>query len=160
MTDPIPPPLPPPSLQHRSLLKHRSWSPDTEREEAWQRRKDLHRARRNSGHLALSVTEDDFDELRGCLDLGIDFGDGSRGGSSCSKRLAEVLPALDLYWSVRKALHEEKASDCSSASESSFSEGSPDGSPLSMFDSGNNPAEMKETLKRWAKVVAFAVRQR
>ncbi|KAG0503731.1 hypothetical protein HPP92_003803 [Vanilla planifolia] len=90
-------PIPPPTFRHRPLLKHLSWSPDMEREEAWERRKDLYRARRFSGRQSVrSVTEDDLDEIRGCIDLGIVFGDES------AERIGEILPALDLYLSVRR----------------------------------------------------------
>ncbi|KAG0499534.1 hypothetical protein HPP92_004225 [Vanilla planifolia] len=144
--------IPPPTFRHRPLLKHLSWSPDMEREEAWERRKDLYRARRFSGRQSVrSVTEDDLDELRGCIDLGIVFGDES------AERIGEILPALDLYLSVRRGFY-SVTSGRSSASDTSSFKGSPAGNPLSIFSSGNTPSEVKAGLKRWAQVVACAVR--
>ncbi|TYH90396.1 hypothetical protein ES332_A13G045800v1 [Gossypium tomentosum] len=64
------PPLPPPSQQSSPLFKQRSWSPDAERDEAWLRRKEVY----GSGiRRSQSFTEDDLDELKGCLDLGFGF---------------------------------------------------------------------------------------
>ncbi|KAK8940382.1 hypothetical protein KSP39_PZI009992 [Platanthera zijinensis] len=150
-------PMPPPPLRQRPLVKHKSWSPDLEREEAWERRKDLQRARRGRRSVT-SVTDDDFDELRGCIDLGIVSGDGSSDGSDCSGRISEILPALDLYLAIRRGL-KESASIGSSGYPSS--DGSPAGSPLSIFSSGtgsSSPSEMKANLKQWAQVVASSVR--
>ncbi|PKA55444.1 hypothetical protein AXF42_Ash006646 [Apostasia shenzhenica] len=155
-----PPPHPLPPSRHRNLglLKQRSWSPDTERDESWERRKDLHRARRGS-RGARSVTDDDFDELRACIDLGIVFGDGSPDGGDCPKRLSEILPALELYFAVHRGFQGSAAAGLSSASESSSAGGSPAGSPLSIFSLGGSPAERKASLKQWAQVVACSVRQ-
>nr|CAD1827091.1 unnamed protein product [Ananas comosus var. bracteatus] len=64
-----------PNPRITGLLKQRSWSPDSEREEAWLRRKGLYRDRRRGTLLrrSRSVTDEDLDELRGCFDLGFGF---------------------------------------------------------------------------------------
>ncbi|KAK1603327.1 hypothetical protein QYE76_016390 [Lolium multiflorum] len=53
---------------------------------------------------ARSVTDDDLDELRGCLDLGFEFEPpAATGCAACIEgrtRLVETLPALDLYYAV------------------------------------------------------------
>ncbi|XP_020598021.1 uncharacterized protein LOC110037665 [Phalaenopsis equestris] len=156
MADPIPPPSPS-ALRHRPLLKHRSWSPDLEREETWERRKDLHRLRRSS-RVVRSVTEDDFDELRGCIDLGIVSGDGSLESGDCSK-IAKILPALDLYLAVQRGLNGSVSTGRSTPSEFSSSVESPDEPHLSMFFSGSTPSEVKGNLKQWAQVVACSLNQ-
>lgn len=180
------------------LLKHNSWSPDSLREETWQRRKDLHRRRRKDGgaRMCRSVTEEDLEELRGCIDLGFGFeeedeeGDqrqqdevqgGGGGGtpkSNCSsgsanKKLWELLPALDLYYAVRRSSKNlplpppsPSASSLPAAATgtaaglmSSSSSSSPGSSPLSLYSPGDSPREVKARLKQWAQIVACSVRQ-
>ncbi|XP_072953049.1 uncharacterized protein [Typha angustifolia] len=131
------------------LLKQRSWSPDSERDETWIRRKGLHRDRR--GIRIRSVTDEDIDELRGCMDLGFAF-----DSDCCGKRLAETFPALDLYYAVHRSYPAAGTSPLDSASSSSV--GSPAGSPISIFSPGDNPEAMKARLKQWAQVVAWSVR--
>ncbi|XP_072977100.1 uncharacterized protein [Typha angustifolia] len=159
MSDPIPNPTanPNPSRPLVGLLKQRSWSPDSDRDEAWLRRKGIHRGRR--GRLIRSVTDEDLDELRGCIDLGFGF---DAECSESGKRLAETLPALDLYYAVRKSYHSSIAEGNSSPLDSSSSsiDGSPMGSPLSIFSPGGSPEMMKARLKQWAQVVACSLRQR
>jgi hypothetical protein len=89
------------------LQKQNSWSPDIERDEAWERRRrGLMRRAPSSSSLsrARSVTDDDLDELRGCLDLGFEFEPPAASGcAACIEgrtRLVETLPALDLYYAV------------------------------------------------------------
>ncbi|KAG6478197.1 hypothetical protein ZIOFF_061631 [Zingiber officinale] len=45
----------------------RSLSPDSDHEEAWLHRQAIHRVRRRS------VTDEELDKLRGCIDLGFSF---------------------------------------------------------------------------------------
>ena len=106
----------------QSLFKQRSWSPDMGREEVWLRRK-----RSNSGgksHLqrSKSVTDDDVDELKGCIELG--FGFESPEPADHHHRLSDTLPALGFYYAVNKHYAD-------SLSESS---GSP---PHAIFDPGS-----------------------
>ncbi|KAH0454064.1 hypothetical protein IEQ34_018388 [Dendrobium chrysotoxum] len=165
MTTSIPPPPPPshPSppamFRRKALLKQKSWSPELDYEESWQRRKSLSRDRRN--RRSPCITDEDIDELRGFLDLGMVFGDGCPNGGDCSKRLSKALPALDQYLAVRRAFRGSIASGRSSESDSiSSSDGSPAESPLSIF--AISPSESQETrqagIKRWARLVALAAR--
>jgi hypothetical protein len=89
------------------LQKQNSWSPDIERDEAWERRpRGLMRRAPSSSSFsrAQNVTDDDLDKLRGCLDLG--FGVEPPAAAGCAEcgegrnRLVETLPALDLYYAV------------------------------------------------------------
>ncbi|KAL8509177.1 hypothetical protein ACS0TY_016388 [Phlomoides rotata] len=50
------------------LYKQNSWSPDILRDEVWTNRWKNHRIR-----CGRSVTDDDLNEIRGCLDLGFKF---------------------------------------------------------------------------------------
>ncbi|RZR94374.1 hypothetical protein BHM03_00023067 [Ensete ventricosum] len=120
------------------LLKQRSWSPDSDREEAWLRRQSINRGRR--GRLALtrtrSVTDEDLDELRGCIDLG--FGFDADSPLADARRLSDTLPALDLYYAVHRG--SPAGSPPSESSSSDGSAASPDlGSPVSFFSAGTSP---------------------
>ncbi|XP_061341701.1 uncharacterized protein LOC133288023 [Gastrolobium bilobum] len=167
--DPEPPPefllRRPPLLKTASaapLYKQRSWSPDLYRDEAWLRRKGNWKNRRSK-----SVTDEDVDELKACIELG--FGFESSPEVELDQRLSDALPALGLYYAVNKSYNDSlapkpatattpsssaAASDCDSTS-------SPHGSPhTTIYSSGDNPQTVKTRLKQWAQVVACAVRQR
>ncbi|KAK2967577.1 hypothetical protein RJ640_030448 [Escallonia rubra] len=153
------PELPPPQPAGRPqpqppmaapLYKQKSWSPDLYRDEAWLRRKgsQSHRPHRRSK----TVTDDDLDELKACIELGFGFGLDS---PDTDKHLSDTLPALGLYYAVNKQYY---GSFSSSASDSDAS--SPLGSPhTTMFNSGDNPQTVKTRLRQWARVVACSVRQ-
>ncbi|XP_078444900.1 uncharacterized protein LOC144714036 [Wolffia australiana] len=147
-----PPPTP--------LFKQKSWSPDSNREEMWERRKGLYRSRRKESDgsrlLSRSVTDEDLEELRGCIDLGFGFSFDSPASSTASSlddvdRLSDTLPALDLYYAVQRSY--------SGPFPDSPSSGSPLDSPLSsIFPPGENPQLVKKRLKQWAQVVACTLR--
>ncbi|CAN6274314.1 unnamed protein product [Urochloa humidicola] len=161
----------PPGAPAMGLQKQNSWSPDIERDEAWERRR---RGMRRGGGSALrrvrSVTDDDLEELRGCIDLGFGF-EPPAAGSGCAAcgagagrtRLLETLPALDLYYAVHggggaaaAAAAEGCTCSCGAASEVS-SEESPLGSPMSILSPGDTPETVKMRLKQWAQVVALSM---
>lgn len=118
----MPPPhatAPPSSMPPFSspLYKQKSWSPDLHRDEEWMRRKGnhLHRRRRKTK----SVTDEDIDELKACIELGFGF-DRS---PELDDRLSTTLPALGFYYAVNKQYHDtiSKSSSMSSSSSSSIS---------------------------------------
>ncbi|CAO2047380.1 unnamed protein product, partial [Urochloa humidicola] len=164
----------PPGAPAMGLQKQNSWSPDIERDEVWERRR---RGMRRGGGSALrvrSVTDDDLEELRGCIDLGFGFEPPPAAGSGCAAcggaaagrtRLLETLPALDLYYAVHggggagAAAAEGCACSCGAASEVS-SEESPLGSPMSILSPGDTPETVKMRLKQWAQVVALSMMSR
>ncbi|KAK9112778.1 hypothetical protein Scep_020297 [Stephania cephalantha] len=76
------------------LFKQKSWSPDTFRDEAWLRRQDIHR----NGRRSRSVTEEDLDELKGCIELGFGF-----DSPELDRKLSDTLPALGLFYAVNKS---------------------------------------------------------
>lgn len=141
-----------------SLYKQHSWSPDAYRDEAWLRRKGNSKNRRSK-----SVTDEDLDELKACIELGFGFDDTS--SPELDQRLSDTLPALGLYYAVNKQYNDtvskpttttppsSTASECDSAP-------SPLGSPhTNIFSPGDNPQTVKTRLKQWAQVVACTVRQ-
>ncbi|XP_019421664.1 PREDICTED: uncharacterized protein LOC109331550 isoform X2 [Lupinus angustifolius] len=145
-------------LPSNSLYKQRSWSPDANRDEAWLRRKGNWKNRRSK-----SVTDEDVDELKACIELG--FGFESSPEVELDQRLSDTLPALGLYYAVNKSYNESLAPKNASAT-ASFSPAvsdcdstaSPHGSPLSAMIS-DNPQTVKTRLRQWAQVVACSVRQ-
>ncbi|CAN1221279.1 hypothetical protein LINGRAPRIM_LOCUS225, partial [Linum grandiflorum] len=146
---------PPPSFKLPSapLYKQHSWSPDIYRDEAWLRRKKNSKNRRTK-----SVTDEDVDELKACIELGFGF-----DSPEVDQRLSDTLPALGLYHAVNKNYNESvsksftdtpssyTASDCDSPSSV--------GSPHVIFGPSENPQTVKTRLRQWAQVVACSVRQ-
>ncbi|KAL8540360.1 hypothetical protein ACS0TY_001823 [Phlomoides rotata] len=132
------PPLP--------LYKQNSWSPDILRDEVWTNRRKNHRLRRGR-----SVTDDDLDELRGCLDLGFNF-----DSPDLDPKLSSTFPALEFYHTVNR--HYNSLSRSSSATFSD-SDTASIGSPASIVDPGDDPATVKARLRQWAQVVACSVRR-
>ncbi|KAG1366632.1 putative heat stress transcription factor B-1 [Cocos nucifera] len=104
------------------LLKQCSWSPDTERDEAWLRRKGLQRGQRC--RPGRNISDEDLDELRGCIDLGFGFEMVRFPGSG--RRLSETFPALDLY----NAVHGSYCDSVARSSPSNSSSPPADGSPM------------------------------
>lgn len=167
---------PPSQPPRRPLIKQHSWSPDADREEAWLRRK----GKRQSDRLgrSKSVTDEDLEELRGCIELGFGFEPDSQ---DLDPRLNETLPALGLYCAVNKQ-YSSRLSRTSSLS-SIASEGDVSNSSTTIVDqgmwwnvlfvcllelwsetpficlAGDDPETMKLRLKQWAQVVACSVRQ-
>ncbi|KAK4789877.1 hypothetical protein SAY86_017181 [Trapa natans] len=136
-----------------SLCKQRTWSPDTYRDEAWARRKDTQIGRRRR---TKSVTDDDLDELKACIELGFGF-----DSPEVDPKLSDTFPALGLYYAV---INNKPYNDAADGGSSSIS---PADSPRlpsgpnnrSIFSPGENPRVMKARLRQWAQVVACSVRQ-
>ncbi|KAJ4829612.1 hypothetical protein Tsubulata_014280 [Turnera subulata] len=157
-------PPPPQSQPQRQLLpapsplyKQHSWSPDIYREEAWLRRKGNSKKRRSK-----SVTDEDLDELKGCIELGFGF-----DSPDTDQRLSDTLPALGLFYAVNKNYYDTvskpggsaTATAPSSSTASECDPASPVGSPHTIFGPGDNPQTVKTRLRQWAQVVACSVRQ-
>ncbi|KAL3833341.1 hypothetical protein ACJIZ3_008077 [Penstemon smallii] len=144
----LPPPPPPKSS---SLCKQNSWSPDSCRDEAWLRQKGR-RIRRSK-----SVTDEDVDELKACIELGFGFGFDS---PKMDQRLSDTFPAYGLYYTVKKQYNDTVSKPPPiSPSPSECDTLSPLGSPHTIFGPGDNPQTVKTRLRQWAQVVACAVRQ-
>ncbi|KAI3698865.1 hypothetical protein L2E82_42744 [Cichorium intybus] len=80
---PTMPPVPSP------LYKQKSRSPDLHRDEEWMRRKGkhLHRRRRKSK----SVTDEDIDELKACIELGFGFDNSSHELDVVNKQYHDTI---------------------------------------------------------------------
>jgi len=149
-------PSPPP----RRLLKQQSWSSESCREEAWIRRKDQQQSKLRKSK---SLTDEDVDELRGCIDLGFGFGfDYEEEGDH---KLCDTLPALYFYYAVNKHYNGSKF-------KSSLPPPPPPPPPRDetppprqdldtwiISSPGDNPQLVKTRLRQWAQVVACSVRQ-
>ncbi|KAH7847627.1 hypothetical protein Vadar_028328 [Vaccinium darrowii] len=133
------------------LFKQKSWSPDVYRDEAWLRRKDRRKRR------SKSVTDEDLDELKACIELGFGF-----DSPDMDPGLSDTLPALGLYYAVNKTYYDSVSKSSSSLFSSTASEcESPAsvGSPSTILGLGDNPQTVKTRLRQWAQVVACSVRQ-
>ncbi|KDP31931.1 hypothetical protein JCGZ_12392 [Jatropha curcas] len=162
LLQPHQPPLPPPQHQQQppplaqppsSLYKQHSWSPDIYRDEAWLKRKGNCKNRRSK-----SVTDEDLDELKACIELGFGF-----DSPEVDKRLSDTLPALGLYYAVNKHYYDSVSKSATATSSSSTASDcdspSPLGSPHAILGPGDNPQMVKTRLRQWAQVVACSVRQ-
>ncbi|KAL6273720.1 hypothetical protein ACE6H2_024412 [Prunus campanulata] len=153
MSEPHPPPPAP-------LYKQHSWSPDAYRDEAWHRRKKING--RSKLQRSKSVTDEDLDELKACIELGFGF-----NSPESDQRLADTLPALGLYYAVNKSYYDSVSHKSTTTPTSSFSPTpsecdsvpSPVGSPHTIFGPGDTPQTVKARLRQWAQVVACTVRQ-
>ncbi|GAB4848976.1 hypothetical protein Ancab_003789 [Ancistrocladus abbreviatus] len=144
----LPQPAPPAPLATSTLLKQRSWSPDGFREEAWLRRQG--RGNRRSK----SLTDEDLDELKACIELGFGF-----DSPDLDQRLSDTLPALGFYHAVSRHYYDTVSKSSSSLSVSDFDFSFPMGSPHTMFSPGDDPKTLKTRLRQWAQIVACSVKQ-
>jgi hypothetical protein len=145
---------PPPSLQRGApLYKQKSWSPDIFREEAWLRRKGIHDHRRL--RRSKSVTDEDLDELKACIELGFSF-----DSPETDQRLSDTLPALGLYYAVNRQYQTAGSKSPLSSTTSDCETVSPLGSPHTICNRGDDPQTVKTRLRQWAQVVvACSVQQ-
>lgn len=103
-----------------------------------------------------SLTDEDLEELRGCLDLGFGFSYDE------IPELCNTLPALELCYSMSQRFlddHPHKSPD-SAASPDETSSPPPSG-PIASWrisSPGDHPEDVKARLKFWAQAVACTVR--
>ncbi|CAA7050461.1 unnamed protein product [Microthlaspi erraticum] len=108
-------------------------------------RSDLKRAK--------SLTDDDLEELKGCVDLGFGF------NYEEIPELCNTLPALELCYSMSQKFMDQDHHHTSPEKKSLVLE-----SPVSPIASwkisspGDNPDDVKARLKFWAQAVACTVR--
>jgi hypothetical protein len=98
-----------------------------------------------------SLTDDDLDELKGCLDLGFGFSYDE------IPELCNTLPALELCYSMSQKFidDQQKSPEHSPAISESGS------SPIANWkisSPGDHPEDVKARLKYWAQAVACTVR--
>ncbi|XVE49200.1 hypothetical protein DITRI_Ditri01bG0063400 [Diplodiscus trichospermus] len=143
-------PLPPPSSHSRPLHHQRSWSPDAERDEAWLKRKESYGV---GLHRSQSFTNDDLEELKGCIELGFGF---ELDSPELDPKLSNTLPALSFYCTVNRHYNDQILRFSSTSSIGSFSD---TGSTDMIIGQGDGPKTVKTKLRQWAQVVACSVRQ-
>ncbi|XP_065866047.1 uncharacterized protein [Euphorbia lathyris] len=100
-----------------------------------------------------SLTDDDLDELKGCLDLGFGFSYDE------IPELCNTLPALELCYSLsQKFLDDQnKYPERSSTTVASEAVSSPIAN-WKISSPGDHPEDVKARLKYWAQAVACTVR--
>ncbi|XP_050262295.1 uncharacterized protein LOC126706790 [Quercus robur] len=135
----------------RPLYKQHSWSPDIHRDEAWLRRKG---SNKNSSGLRRnkSVSDDDLEELKACIELGFGF-----DSPEVDPKLSDTIPALEFFYAVNKQYSNSLSR--SSSSSSLMASDTEIESPNIIIDQGEDAELVKTRLRQWAQVVACAVRQ-
>lgn len=181
----------------RRLGKQHSFPSDIDREEAWERKRELYHviddickqklsAGAGSGGRSVvrsvsdcgertwpvekplrrartrSLTDEDLEELRGCIDLGFGFS----ASEDCD--LSGTLPALELYYAINRQYNDIKSrsSPVSPLEGGTLYRTSSDDSPCSpLSDSwrisspGDHPSQVKTRLRHWAQAVACSIKQ-
>ncbi|KAK4563134.1 hypothetical protein RGQ29_005586 [Quercus rubra] len=140
-----------PHAPPRPLYKQHSWSPDIHRDEAWLRRKG---SNKNSSGLRRnkSVSDDDLEELKACIELGFGF-----DSPEVDPKLSDTIPALEFFYAVNKQYSNSLSR--SSSSSSLMASDTEIESPNTIIDQGEDAELVKTRLRQWAQVVACAVRQ-
>ncbi|KAI3826592.1 hypothetical protein L1987_00640 [Smallanthus sonchifolius] len=103
---------------------------------------------------AKSLTDEDLEELKGCLDLGFGFSYDE------IPELCNTLPALELCYSMSQKFLEEQQKSPEMESPATVSESSPPTSKANWKIStpGDDPEDVKARLKFWAQAVACTVK--
>ncbi|URD79122.1 hypothetical protein MUK42_02012 [Musa troglodytarum] len=105
-----------------------------------------------------SLTDEDLDELKGCLDLGFGF------SYEEIPELCDTLPALELCYSMSQRFLDEQQQQqdrSSSSAESMDLSASPPSPPIANWrisGPGDHPDAVKARLKYWAQAVACTIR--
>jgi len=115
-----------PPLWKKRLSKQLSMC-EKPRDIAWERRRM--QERRRSSTVCDDLTDEDLNELKGCIELGFGFNEED------GQRLCNTLPALDLYFAVNRRLSPSPVSTPQSRSSSLGGRSSSFGSPRSDSDS-------------------------
>ncbi|KAE9611974.1 hypothetical protein Lal_00049009 [Lupinus albus] len=148
-------PLAPPPWKSRKHLSKQLSMCEKPRDIAWERKRRLER-RRSCTQDYDNITDEDLNELKGCIELGFGFKEEE------GQTLTTTLPALDLYFAINRRLSPSHASTTPhklGGRSSSF------GGTKSEYDSwkicspGDDPELVKTKLRHWAQAVACSVRQ-
>ncbi|KAG2557363.1 uncharacterized protein LOC120686225 [Panicum virgatum] len=106
---------------------------------------------------ARSLTDDDLEELKGCVDLGFGFSYHE------IPELCGTLPALELCYSMSQRFLDEhqqpgKPEEASAPALAPASPAQPVATNWKISSPGDSPDEVKARLKYWAQAVACTVR--
>ncbi|KAA8544894.1 hypothetical protein F0562_019711 [Nyssa sinensis] len=169
----------PPFWRNRKKLSKQLSMCETPRDIAWERRRRqiVRQERRKNGIQETDdLTDEDLNELKGCIELGFGFKEED------GQRLCNTLPALDLYFAVNRQLSMSPISSpnsrgsltslggsssllsasMSSLVDRSSSFGSPttsDSDSWKICSPGDDPQQVKTKLRHWAQAVACSVMQ-
>ena len=105
-----------------------------------------------------SLTDDDLDELKGCLDLGFGFSYDE------IPELCNTLPALELCYSMSQRFLDDQQQSRSADEADAATDGETSDSPPApianwrISSPGDNPDEVKARLRYWAQAVACTVK--
>ncbi|XWS42519.1 hypothetical protein CRYUN_Cryun16bG0021100 [Craigia yunnanensis] len=157
--------VPSPFMKNKRCLSKQLSMCETSRDIAWEkRRRQILRQERGKNRSIETdgLTDEDLDELKGCIELGFGFKEEE------GQQLCNTLPALDLYFAVNRQLSPSPVSTPQSRGSFSTSSlggrSSSFGSPRSESDwkicsPGDNPQQVKTKLRHWAQAVACSVMQ-
>ncbi|CAK9141643.1 unnamed protein product [Ilex paraguariensis] len=98
-----------------------------------------------------SLTDEDLEELKGCLDLGFGFSYDE------IPELCNTLPALELCYSMSQKFLDEHQKSPESLSDAASSTSSPIAN-WKISSPGDHPEDVKARLKFWAQAVACTVK--
>ncbi|CAM6036394.1 unnamed protein product [Sphagnum compactum] len=130
-----------------------------------------------------SLTDEDMDELRGCIDLGFGFSNEQEDMELCN-----TLPALELCYAITRQYNDvvtgrsssspistsgrssnsssrsfdQTSSSSSSSLDRTSSSSSLQSSPMESWrisSPGDHPSQVKTRLRHWAQAVACTLRQ-
>ncbi|KAI3742905.1 hypothetical protein L1987_60603 [Smallanthus sonchifolius] len=144
---------------------------ETQRDLAWEKKRHQMRMQELKRELTIEnpneLSDEDLNELKGCIELGFVFNE-EQGGQS----LANTFPALDLYFAVNRLASPTGSPRSTSSSRSNFagfgslsskSLGEESSSLVSNEDPwkicgpGENPQQVKTKLRHWAQLVVCSV---
>lgn len=148
----------PPDLQS---FHHEKGSGFFKNEDSWQRKKNhvflegyVETPDEEELVRAKSLTDEDLEELKGCLDLGFGFSYDE------IPELCNTLPALELCYSMSQKFLDDHQKSPESPSTASESSSPPSGATANwkISSPGDDPEDVKARLKFWAQAVACTVR--
>ncbi|CAF2313904.1 hypothetical protein HID58_037558 [Brassica napus] len=98
-----------------------------------------------------SLTDDDLEDLKGCLDLGFGFSYDE------IPELCSTLPALELCYSMSQRFSDDNNKSSPENSPVDDSSPAPPIANWKISSPGDNPDDVKARLKYWAQAVACTV---
>ncbi|KAK6915397.1 Protein of unknown function DUF1685 [Dillenia turbinata] len=157
-------PVPPPWRNNKKRLTKQLSMCEMPRDVAWEKQRHrmflLERRKNGVQELEDDVTDEDLNELKGCIELGFGFNEKIGQG------LCNTLPALDLYFQVNRQFSPSPVSSPRSTSSaslgvssSSFESPRSDSDSWKLLSPGDDPQQVKTKLRHWAQLVACSVMQ-
>ncbi|XP_044977911.1 uncharacterized protein LOC123445052 [Hordeum vulgare subsp. vulgare] len=104
------------------------------------------------GRRTRSLTEEDLEELKGCLDLGFGFSYHQIPG------LCGTLPGLELSYSMTRRFLDEQSAVVGQPEPAAAAAAAPPIPDWKISGPGDDPDQVKARLKYWAQTVACTVK--